>query len=44
MVRTELVYRSRRVPVADYPAFREFCLAVDRAQGLSVVLAPEDTP
>ena len=44
VVRTELIYRSRRVPVDDYPAFREFCLAVDHAQSLSVVLAPEGGP
>ncbi len=44
VVRSTLVYRSRIVPVADYPAFREFCLAVDRAQARSVILAPGEQP
>ncbi|MCK6546117.1 DUF3857 domain-containing protein [Myxococcota bacterium] len=30
--------KSRRVPAADYAAFREACLAVDRALGRKVVL------
>ncbi len=32
VVRMRLEYRDRRIPAADYPAFREFCLGVDRAQ------------
>jgi len=41
VVRMRLEYGSRRVPVEDYPAFREFCLAVDRAQKQALTLAPE---
>ena len=44
VVRSELVYLSRTVPVADYPAFRDFCLEVDRAQARSVIFAPEGSP
>ena len=44
VVRSRLVYRSRVIPLADYSAFREFCLEVDRAQSRSVVLAPEGGP
>ena len=45
VVRIDVQYRSRRVPLADYPAFRAFCLAVDRAQDQAVLLVPaEEAP
>jgi cellulose synthase operon protein C len=41
VVRIQVVYKHRRIPLSDYPAFRAFCLAVDRAQDQTVILAPE---
>ena len=40
VVRIRMVYLDRRVPVAEYPTFREFCLAIDRAQDLTIELRP----
>ena len=40
VVLIELVYTSRMIPVQDYPDFRRFCLAVDRAQDQTIVLVP----
>ena len=40
VVHIEVVYKDRRVPLEDYAEFREFCLAVDRAQDQTIVLAP----
>jgi len=37
-VRIELVYTDRTIAVQDYPEFRRFCLAVDRAQDQTIVL------
>jgi len=40
VVRIRMVYLDRRVPVAEYPSFREFCLAIDRAQDQTIELRP----
>lgn len=41
LVKMRLEYRNRRIPREDYPAFREFCLAVDRAQKQVLTLVPD---
>ncbi len=38
-VRTEVTMDKTRIPVAEYPAFRAFCEAVDRALGQRLVVA-----
>lgn len=40
-VREELVLDAVRVPVEDYPAFREFCRLVDRYQEETIIIVNE---